>query len=75
MIIFDGFIVYEIIYINIYASYLYIVLPVRSHDTDLDCVGKYKNSISWILFQKKHTAESDENMWCRSHLFYPDPDA
>ena len=39
------------------------MLPVRFHDTDLDCVGKYKNSICWVLFQKKQTAESDKNKW------------
>ena len=51
---------YLCIYINMYASYSYIVLPARSHGTDLDCVGKHKKSICWVLFQKKQTTEFDE---------------
>ena len=28
-----------------------------------------------IIISGKHTAESDKNKWCRSHLLYPDPNA
>ena len=34
------YIKYFYIYINISASYLYIVLPVRPYSTDLDCGDK-----------------------------------